>query len=267
MLGTGPMLRRTLRSLSLALLATFGPQAALCEPELPEPPQVAPFSGSGGEMPEAWQPLHFPKIPRHTEYDLVRDSGVWVVRATSRASASGYTHPVRVDLRRYPLLRWRWRVENVLEAGDVRSKAGDDYPARIYVTFEYDPDSVGLWRKARYLAARQILGDVPIGAVTYIWASHAEPESIVDNAFASGFVKMIVVESGPARIGQWREETRNLYEDFRRAFGEEPPLVNGVAIMTDSDNTGESAVAYFGDITFLPAAVPQAAPAEPATPR
>ena len=73
---------------------------------------------------------------------------------------------------------------------------------------------------------------------------------------------MIVVESGPSRIGQWREETRNLYEDFRRAFGEEPPLVNGVAIMTDSDNTGESAVAYYGDISFLPAAGPQVAPAD-----
>jgi hypothetical protein len=133
---------------------------------------------------------------------------------------------------------------------------GDDYPARIYVTFEYDPDSVGLWKRVRYLAARQVLGDLPIGAITYIWASHAEVGSIVDNAYARGFVKMIVVESGPDRTGRWREETRNLYDDFRRAFGEEPPLVNGIAIMTDTDNTGEAAVAYYGDIAFLSAGSP-----------
>jgi hypothetical protein len=204
-------------------------------------------------MPDGWRPLRFRKIPRHTEYALANDSGVWVVRASSRAAASGYTYAVRVDLRRYPILRWRWKVENVLENGDVHSKAGDDYAARIYVTFEYDPDSVGLWKKARYLAARQILGDLPISAITYIWASHAEIGSIVDNAFAAGFVKMIVVESGPSRTGEWREETRNLYEDFRRAFGDEPPPVSGVAIMTDTDNTGESAVAYYGDISLLPA--------------
>jgi hypothetical protein len=253
MLGIGPIPRLLLRSLHLGLVVTLGTQTVLAEPEIQDPPQVARFSESGGKMPAGWQPLHFPKISRHTEYDLVKDSGVWVVRATSRAAASGYTHPVRVDLRRYPVLRWRWRVENVLEAGDVRTKAGDDYPARIYVTFEYDPDSVGLWRKARYRIARQLFGDVPIGAITYIWASHAETGLIVDNAFAGSFVKMIVVESGPSRAGQWREETRNLYEDYRRAFGEEPPLVNGVAIMTDSDNTGESAVAYYGDLGFLPA--------------
>jgi hypothetical protein len=237
-----------------ALLAALGAQNALSDSAaVPEPPLVAPFSGGGGQMPEGWRPLHFRKIPQHTEYDLVNDSGIWVVRASSRAAASGYSYPVRVDLHRYPILRWRWKVENVLEAADVRSKSGDDYPARIYITFEYDPDSVGLWEKARYLAARQIFGDLPIGAITYIWASHAEIGSIVDNAFAGGFVKMIVVESGPNRAGEWRDETRNVYEDFKRAFGDEPPPVDGLAIMTDTDNTGESAVAYYGDISFLPA--------------
>jgi hypothetical protein len=252
----GALTRALQRCLCGTLLATLGPQGALSEPVVPDPPLVAPFSGSGGEMPEAWRPLHFAKIPAHTEYDLVQDSGVWVVRATSRAAASGYTHPVRVDLERYPVLRWRWKVENVLAAGDVHSKAGDDYPARIYVTFEYDPDSVGLWRKVRYLAARQIFDELPIGAITYLWANRAETGAIVDNAFAGSFVKMIVVESGPSRAGQWREETRDLYHDFRRAFGGEPPRVNGVAIMTDTDNTGGSAVAYYGDISFLPAADP-----------
>ena len=61
---------------------------------------------------------------------------------------------------------------------------------------------------------------------------------------------MIVVESGPEKVNQWVNEERNVLEDYRKAFGEDPPLVSGVALMTDTDNTGESATAYYGDISF-----------------
>ena len=61
---------------------------------------------------------------------------------------------------------------------------------------------------------------------------------------------MIVVESGPAKLNTWITEERNVYEDYKRAFGEEPPMISGVAIMTDTDNTGESAEAYYGDIVL-----------------
>jgi hypothetical protein len=64
---------------------------------------------------------------------------------------------------------------------------------------------------------------------------------------------MIVVQSGAQRIGAWVEEERNVYQDYKVAFGEEPPLINGVAIMSDTDNTRERAVAYYGDIVFVQA--------------
>ena len=61
---------------------------------------------------------------------------------------------------------------------------------------------------------------------------------------------MIEVESGSSKLNTWITEDRNVYEDYRRAFGEEPPMISGVAIMTDTDNTNESAEAYYGDIAF-----------------
>ena len=73
---------------------------------------------------------------------------------------------------------------------------------------------------------------------------------MVDNAYTD-FAKMIVVESGSPKVGMWVEESRNVYQDYRQAFGEEPPAINGVAIMTDTDNTKERAVAYYGDIRFV----------------
>ncbi len=67
-------------------------------------------------------------------------------------------------------------------------------------------------------------------------------------------VGTIVMESGPAGVGQWVAESRNIGEDDRKAFGEDPPMLSSVAVMTDTDNTNESAVAWFGDIVFTSAA-------------
>jgi len=61
---------------------------------------------------------------------------------------------------------------------------------------------------------------------------------------------MVAVQSGEGQAGQWTREERNIIVDFREAFIAEPPMITGVAIMTDSDNTGESVTAWYGDIIF-----------------
>lgn len=196
--------------------------------------------------------LTFKKIERHTQYEIVKDDSVAVVRAVSEASASGLTKAVTINPREYPIVRWRWKIENILDKSDVSRKDGDDYPARLYITFAYEPDKVSLGKKLKYKAGRALFGDIPIGALNYIWDSKSPVGTVVDNAFTS-FAKMIVVESGARRIGTWVDEERNVYEDYRSAFGEEPPAINGIAIMTDTDNTKERAVAYYGDIEFVQA--------------
>ena len=213
--------------------------------------EVGKFSSAkeGAELPDGWRPLTFPKVPKHTAYAVVKDGNTVVVRATSNASASGLTKEVKIDPKEYPIVRWRWKVDNLLKASDVATKDGDDYPARLYITFEYDPDKIGFGRKAKYKAGRVIFGDIPIAAINYIWDARAPQGLFIDNAYTD-FAKMIVVESGAQGVGAWKDEERNIYEDYRKAFGGEPPLINGVAIMSDTDNTKESAVAYYGDIVF-----------------
>jgi hypothetical protein len=213
--------------------------------------EIARFSaGAEGQViPEGWKPLTFPKVARHTSYRLVRDAGTVVVRARSEASASGLAREIRIDPREYPIVRWRWKIENLLAKGDITRKEGDDYPARLYITFEYQPDKVGLGKRARYRAGRLIFGDIPIAALNYVWNGSAPAGTFADNAYTD-FARMVVVRSGAQALGTWVEEERNVYEDYRKAFGEEPPMIKGVAIMTDTDNTGESATAYYGDIAF-----------------
>ncbi len=216
--------------------------------------EVGRFAASraGAPLADGWKPLKFKKVLKDTVYELVEDAGAVVVRATSEASASGLIKEIKIDPSAFPVVRWRWKIENLLKHSDVSRKSGDDYPARLYITFEYDPDKVGFAKKLKYKAGQALFGEIPIAALNYIWDTKAPIGTVVDNAFTD-FAKMIVVESGPSKVGMWVEESRNIYEDYKTAFGEEPPKINGVAIMSDTDNTKEQAIAYYGNIQFIPA--------------
>lgn len=166
-----------------------------------------------------------------TRYEVVQEDRQRFIEATSNASASALYYEIEFDPREYPFLAWRWKVSNILAKGDELKKGGDDYAARVYVVFP----SALFWRTK---------------AVNYIWANKLAAGQAVPNPFTSNAC-MIAVESGPARVGQWLEEKRNLVEDYRKCFGEDPPKAGAVAIMTDTDNTGEQAVAWYGPIRLL----------------
>jgi len=213
--------------------------------------EVGKFSDSqvGTTMPDGWKPLTFKKIPRHTSYEVVKDGGVTIVKAVSEASASGLIKPVVIDPKEFPIVRWRWKIDNVLQRSDVALKEGDDFPVRLYITFAYDPDRVSFGKKLKFKAGQALFGDIPIAALNYIWETKTPVGTIVDNAYTD-FAKMVVIESGAQKVGMWIDEERNIYEDYKKAFGEEPPMINGVAIMSDTDNTKEQVIAYYGDIIF-----------------
>ncbi len=234
----------------LALL--FLTVVSVCHADSPSLLEVGKFSAAsvGSVLPEGWKPLTFKKIEKQTVYQLVKDGGATVVKAVSEASASGLTREIKINLTEYPIVQWRWKIANVLTKGDVTRREGDDYPARLYVTFEYDAGKVGFFDKAKYEATRLLYGQYPpLGAINYIWESKAPKGTVASNPHVER-VKMIVVESGAERLNQWVSEERNIYEDYKKAFGEEPPMISGIAIMTDTDNTGESATAFYGDIVF-----------------
>jgi hypothetical protein len=214
--------------------------------------EVGRFSAEkpGDELPAGWGPFTFKGIDRHTDYRLVEEDGKVVVEANAHASASGLMRRIAIDPREYPIVQWRWKAANVLEKADIHRKEGDDYPARIYIAFEYDPDKLGLSDRIKYGVAKMLHGEHPPHAVlNYLWASKAPVGLVAPNAYTDRSM-MIVVQSGAENLNAWVEEERNIYEDYKKAFKDEPPAISGVAIMTDTDNTGESATAYYGDIVF-----------------
>lgn len=237
--------------LALALLVPIERALAQAPPERDSVTSIwaGRFSAEpeGEALPAGWKPLTFRSIERLTRYSLVRDGAVTVLRADADASASGLVREQTIDLKTYPIIEWRWRVANVLSRADVKTRAGDDYPARLYITFAHDAGSISLADRA----ARAVYGQLPPrAAINYIWDTRSPVGTVVPNAYTDR-VRMIVVESGSARTGEWITYRRNLADDFRKAFGYEPPPVSGIAVMTDTDNTGEKATAWFGDIRFV----------------
>ena len=209
---------------------------------------VATFSNmSAGGSINGWEPMTLGDAPE-SRYDLVRDGETTVVRGRADGSASGLVRRFDLDANQFPIMSWRWKAANVLPNGDVRRKGGDDYPARIYITFDFDPSDLSFGDRLKYRALRALgYDDIPVRALSYIWANKAGETRIVPNAFTD-WVQMVPVQSGAAGVGTWQSERRDIVADYRAAFDEEPPAISGIAIMTDADNTGGQATAYFGDI-------------------
>jgi rSAM/selenodomain-associated transferase 2 len=232
----------------LLALALAGPGLAQAPIELPF---ARPAEPSG--PPPGWEPLTFRKIPRHTVYEVVAEGERRVLRAESHAAASGLIRPLDLDPAVYRILSWRWKVENVLQTADARRKDGDDYAARVYVAFRFEPESASLWERARYGTYRALFGRYPpAAALNYVWDNRLPPDTTLDNAYTDR-AKMIVLRSGPELVGRWVEERRDIYADYRRLFGAAPPRIAGVAVMTDTDDTGERAVAWYDTLTLHPA--------------
>jgi hypothetical protein len=244
--------RRGLARLAAALLVLGGAASALAA----EPLLLGGFTppADPAAPPPGWEALTFPRVPRHTRYTVVRDGAGWVLRAESDAAASGLYRPLDLDPTVHRVLSWRWKVENVLARSDPRRREGDDYAARVYVAFRYDPDAATLWQRSRYGAYRLLYGRYPPGvALNYVWESRLPVGTVLDNAYTDR-AKIIVARSGGAEAGRWVSETHDLYEDYRRIVGGEPPRIAGIAVMTDTDDTGERAVAYYDAITLGPGA-------------
>jgi hypothetical protein len=227
---------------------------------------VATFSAlqPGAALPPDWAPLQTAGISAHTRYTLINDSGVTVLRADSSASASGLSRQLRIDPAEHPWLRWRWKINNIVAQADLRTKAGDDFPARLYVMFDYPLEKLPFVERNKLRLARALFDpNLPAATLCYVWDGNAPAESVAPSAYTDR-VRLIVVESGTARVRQWVDFERNIVRDFRTAFGEDAPPVSGIAIMTDTDNTGAAATSFFGDISFYKhklAEVPATAPA------
>ena len=259
MTGRWPQARRSLRAGSASALVLSAALLLAARPAAAAPPAEATvLLREDFASLDAWRTLTFPKIGRHSTYEIVAGPGEgesWL-RAQSDRSASGIVWRERFDVFEHPRLRWRWRVENVYERGDATKKAGDDYPLRVYVTFAYDPAQASAGKRLKYGLARAAYGEYPPDSgLNYVWESRESPAEFVTSPYTDSMV-MYLKRKGAARVGEWVEEEADVLADYRRAFGKDPPRTASLAVMNDSDNTGEKAVSFIDWIEILGPAPP-----------
>jgi len=177
---------------------------------------------------DGWEEKEF---EGNTVYEIVSQDGKKILSARSKATASGLFKEIYIDLKKTPYINWSWKVDNVLSGVDEKTKEGDDYSARVYVISH---GGFFIWNTQ---------------AVNYVWSSNQPVGEIWPNAYTSN-ARMIAVESGVSAVGQWKTYKRNVLDDFKAVFGGDITNIDVVAVMTDTDNSGLSARAYYGDIYF-----------------
>ena len=236
------MIARPLAPALACLAATL--LLAACQ-HAPEPRSSTPAVPN---WTDGWQPVALPG-KRATAYKTQLADGRWVLLAQSERSASMLRRAVRIEPDRLGRVSFSWKVDALLSDADVQHSDTEDAVVRVLLAFDGDPSRLsaahahdvrsGAQPQRRDTALRH--ADVRLG--------HAgrSPARLVVNK-RSDRIRKIVVESGPAHLGQWRSYTRNVREDFMRAFGEEPGALIGVAVMTDTDNTQSRAEAWYGEV-------------------
>ncbi|SDK81526.1 Protein of unknown function [Modicisalibacter muralis] len=166
-----------------------------------------------------------------TRYSLVTQTGQQVLQARAAGQASAKYLEREIDLAETPYLSWCWKVSGVYAGLDETTKAGDDYPARVYVV---DKTGILPWQ---------------VEAVNYVWSSNRPVGNQWVNAFTDR-AQLLALQSGDAYAGQWVAEVRDVRKDFAMLFGSQPDELTGVALMSDGDNAGGDATAWFSGLRF-----------------
>ena len=202
-------------------------------------------------MPAPWKIERLSDKFPPTRYAVRRWDGVVGIEAHARKSMALFGRNVTVDLKKTPILCWQWRIDAPVASADMSTKAGDDYAARVYLTFTLPPDELSFGTRAKLALARSIYGDqVPDAALNYVWDNKHPVGTLQDNAYTDR-TRMLVRRTGSDQAGGWVQERRDVGKDLQRAFPGSKGQLTGLAIASDTDNTGEEAHAGFADFRFV----------------
>lgn len=197
----------------------------LSVPVTDAPPIRLPLDG----VPAGWM-LH--EFSGSGEMSLVRGDRGLAVRLRSAAASFALYRDLSVSLDDLPVLTWAWKVVRLPDQGDVRDGRRDDQAAQVYVIFPHWPGT-------------RTQSDV----VGYVWDTTAPVGTALQSSRAAN-VRILVVESGPSRLGTWQREARNVAADYETLFGRRAPRVGAIALMIDSNDTASTAEALIGGLTF-----------------
>lgn len=220
---------------------------SLAPVQAPQQPLLAAHGASERQCIPNWQPQRLPG-KRATQYELTADGNTKRLRARADRSASLLRHSLRVEPAALGTVSFAWRVPELIAGADVRDRDVEDAPVRVLLSFDGDESKLSMRNRMVFDLAQAVAGErPPYATLMYVWDAQA-PEGSVVISERTDRVRKIVLESGPKRLGEWRTYERDIAADFERAFAEKPGTLTGIALMTDADNTGSRATAWYGAV-------------------
>ncbi|TFV86690.1 DUF3047 domain-containing protein [Oxalobacteraceae bacterium OM1] len=239
----------------LAALAGCASHPATAPVPAPQAAAIPAFSRNPpGGLPTGWKPLVILRTKKPTDYKLIDENGRTVLHARAEGASSALMHDLVVDPAMQPELEWQWKISGLVHSADNTHRATEDSPVRIVLGFDGDKDNLPFKEQVLFETAKLVTGhDFPYATLMYIWENRLPVGTVIDSHHSSR-IKMIVAASGPQQVGEWCKYRRNIVADFEKAFGEKPGKLLGVGVLTDTDNTGETGEAWYGDIRFVPRA-------------
>lgn len=165
------------------------------------------------------------------DFTVVEDEGRRGLRLRSRGDHSTIARRLRISLKATPLLEWSWKIVQFPDGADIRRKESSDLSGHLFV----------VWPRQPAMLRSRLIG--------YVWDPKI-PADTFEPSRKTGTVTFVVVRSGTAEAGTWVTERRNVAEDFRRIYGEDPEDAGAVALSIDTNDTRASAEAVIGAIAF-----------------
>ena len=218
--------------------------------ELADPVAVGSFSHvSPGDALEPWQQYPVRRGNTPTEYRVMEMDGERVLEADAKEGGSGLFRRIHIDPNRHPILEWRWRVpREPLER--LKAKSGGSPLTRLSIGFHGDVQKLDFDDRAKLRLAMLLTANgLPYASLLYVWMLDV-PVGTVFHSPHTDRVRFLVVESGAERLGEWVQFRRDIVEDYRRAFGEQPSDIVGVGVMTDPGDDYTRRRSFYGDILF-----------------
>ena len=177
-------------------------------------------------VPEAWE---LAEKTGHASLALAKVDGLNALVMRSADTSFAIQKHVKVDLKQYPILTWKWKVLKLPAGGDFRKAKTDDQAAQLFLALSRTK------------------------AIVYLWDTTA-PQGLTAEALAPPpmRIKVVVMRSGPSQTGRWITETRNVYQDYRKLFGggDKASVVSAMRIQINSQHTKTSAESCFADLVF-----------------
>lgn len=214
--------------------------------------QLQPYAAAGSAPAAPWRVAGLPQQTKpFTRFSVAEVDGKRALRIEAVESYGNLVHALSME-KAATKLTWRWRVDVLNSAVNLRVKEGDDSALKVCALWDLPLENVPFVERQILRVARSKTAEaLPAATVCYVWDAHLAEGTELDSPFTHR-LRYVVLRSGD-KPGQWSSEKRDIAADFLKFFGNEsatlPPLI-GIAVGADADNTHGRSVGFVADLVL-----------------